>query len=59
MNTNINVNVNNKISNRKFTIDFKDMVNKKLIWEELIILWQKTKPQIIKDLQAIIVINIH
>lgn len=59
MNTNINVNVNNKISNRKFTIDFKDIVNKKLIWEELIILWQKTKPQIIKDLQAIIVINIH
>jgi len=30
MNTNININLNNHISSRKFTINFKDIVNKKI-----------------------------
>jgi hypothetical protein len=30
MNTNININLNNKFGNRKFTINFKDIINKKL-----------------------------
>ena len=30
MNTNININLNNQVNKRKFTINFKDIVNKKL-----------------------------
>ena len=33
MNTNININLNNQFSNRKFTVNFKDIVNKKLNME--------------------------
>ena len=33
MNTNININLNNKFNNRKFTINFKDIVNKKINME--------------------------
>ena len=33
MNTNININLNNKINKRKFTLNFKDIVNKKNIME--------------------------
>ena len=33
MNTNININLNNQLSSRKFTINFKDIVNKKINME--------------------------
>ena len=33
MNTNININLNNQFNNRKFTINFKDIVNKKINME--------------------------
>ena len=33
MNTNININLNNQCNNRKFTINFKDIVNKKINME--------------------------
>ena len=34
MNTNININLNNKLNNRKFTLNFKDIVTKKIKMEK-------------------------